>query len=170
MSTTVPERPPLGGSTLNRKWYLDVDTDATGTTPTWVGVFGITEFQDSLDSTLQDDSDFDSEGYKSQTKTAEAWALTFKAGRKVKASDATAYDEGQEFLRLKAGQMGPANSAKVRWYEMTPDGPRVEAYEGLAAVAYAPDGGGMDALSMATFTLTGQGKRVPVSHPDVVTP
>lgn len=155
---------PLGASTTNRKWYLDIDTGTV--TPEWTGVFGIQEFKDGLENTLQDDSDFDGEGWKSQTVSANAWMLELKCKRAVQAESATAYDPGQEVLRAAAQETGIANSVHVRWYEMEPGGPRVEAYEGFAAVSWSPDGGGMDALSTVTVTLTGQGKRVEITHPD----
>lgn len=157
-------RNPLGGSTLNRKWYLEVDTGTPGV-PVWAAVMGVMEFKPTQDSTLQDDSDFDGGGYKSSTKTAEAWSLEFKVARKVTTASATAYDPGQEKLRTLSAQMGPSNSAHVRWFEMTPSGPRVEAYEGNAAVSWSPDGGGMDALDVVSVTLTGQGQRTAITHP-----
>lgn len=156
---------PLGASTTNRKWYLDVDTSATSS-PTWVGVFGLLEFKDALEPTLQDDSDFDSEGWKSSTSTANMWSLEAKVKRAVTAASATAYDPGQEKLRAAAGLTGTGNRVHVRWYEMEADGPRVEAYDGYAAVTWSPDGGGMDALSTVSVTLTGQGKRNTIAHPD----
>jgi hypothetical protein len=156
---------PLGASTTNRKWYLDVNT-GTEALPVWTGVFGITEFTAPLDNTLQDDSDYDSDGYKSQTKTASQWSITGTVARKVTAASATAYDPGQEAIRLAADENGVANSVHVRWYEMEEGGPRVEAYEGRAAASWTPNGGAMDALSTAGFVLTGQGKRTAIAHPD----
>jgi len=155
---------PLGASTTNRKWYLDIDTSEDGT-PTWIGVFGIQEFKDALEGSLQDDSDFDGEGWQSQTTTANAWSIETKVKRAVTAALATAYDPGQEVLRLAAAETGIANRVHVRWYEMEPGGPRVESYEGYATVSWSPDGGDMTALSTVTVTLTGQGKRIPVAHP-----
>lgn len=165
MTSTVPERVPLGASTLNRKWYLDVDTSATAT-PTWIGVFGIGEFKPNVEATMQDDSDFDSGGYKSSTATALAWSLEFKVSRKTIAATPTSYDPGQEALRLAQDELGDGNRVHVRWYEMTPGGPRVEAYEGYAAVSWSPDGGSMDALDTVSVVLTGQGKRTAITHPD----
>lgn len=154
---------PLGATTTNRKWYVDVDTGTESAE--WTGIFGIQEFKDALEATLQDDSDFDGEGWKSQTNTANAWSLELKVKRAVKADSATAYDPGQEVLRAAAEETGVANSVHIRWYEMEPGGPRVEAYDGYAAVSWSPDGGGMDALSTVTVTLTGQGKRNHITHP-----
>lgn len=165
---TVPAIEQLGPSTLNRKWRLDVQTgqDATTQEPIWTPVRGRTEFQSAQEPTLQDDSDMDGDGWKSQSVTAQAWSLAFKLARKVDPSDETTYDAGQEALRLAANEMGVENAVHVRWYEMAPGGPRVEAYEGDAAVSWSPDGGGMDAFDFVSVTLTGQGRRVQIAHPD----
>jgi hypothetical protein len=162
---TATTKEPLGGSTTNRKWYLDVNTGTTAL-PVWIGVFGITDLTMGLDTTLQDDSDYDSEGYRSSTKTASQWNGTGTVRRGVTAADPTEYDPGQEVLRLAGDENGVANVVHCRWYEMEEDGPRVEAYEGHAAVSWSPNGGSMDANSTAGFTLTGRGKRVPITHPD----
>lgn len=156
---------PLGASTTNRKWYLDVNT-GTALLPTWTGVFGCTDLNFPLDNTLEDDSDYDSEGYGSQTKTGSQWSATGTVARKVTAADPEAYDPGQEAIRLAAEENGVDNSLHVRWYEMEPGGPRVEAYEGHAAATWSPNGGSPTALSTAGFTLNGQGKRTPITHPD----
>jgi hypothetical protein len=166
---TATTKVPLGASTLNRKWYLDVNTGSVAV-PVWVGVFGMLDFQPVLNPTLQDDSDFDSGGYKSSTVTALDWSATFKVSRKVQASAITQYDPGQEFLRLTSLTQGVLNSVQVRFYEMSPGGPRIEAFSGLAAVSWSPDGGAMDALDTVSVTLTGQGQRTSISHPDTVTP
>jgi hypothetical protein len=158
---------PLGASTTNRKWYLDVDTSTSGVA-SWVPVLGITNRAPNFDNAnLEDDSDFDSGGFQSQTKTAAGWAAQATVARKVTAADATAYDPGQEFLRTKSiGKFGPANSVKVRIYEMEPSGPRVEAYFGVAAVSWQEQGGAEQALDTVQFTLTGQGQLAAIAHPD----
>jgi hypothetical protein len=156
---------PLGAATLNNKWYLDVNT-GTHAIPTWTGVFGITEFQPVKDPTLKDDSDFDSKGWGSETVTKLAWSVSMKVVRKVKASDATSYDDGQEELRASSDMTGANNRVEVRFYEMTDGGPRVEAHQGYAAVSWNPDGGPMDALDIVSVTLTGQGELEPITHPE----
>lgn len=161
----VPAVEPLGPVTLNRMWYLDVNT-GTALLPVWVRVRGISDFKPDKDPTLQDDSDFDGEGWKSQAVTALGWSLECKAHRKVDATDATAYDDGQEFLRIASDGMGVENDVHVRWYEMTPDGPRVEAYDGHGTVVWKPDGGDMAALNTVSVTINGRGKRNSITHPD----
>lgn len=153
----------LGGSALNVT--ADGGGNLTTIVPTWIGVFGMMDFQPNQDDNLEKDSDFDSEGYESSTKTAEAWSLEFMVKRAVTAADATAYDPGQELLRAKSKLMGPANSITVRWYEMTPSGPQIEAYKGLAAVSWAPVGGSMEKIETVKVKLTGQGKRNDITHP-----
>lgn len=154
---------PLGASTTNRSWRLEVDTGTTPGTPVWTPVRGRTDFQPALNPTLQDDSDMDSGGYKSQTVTAIDWSLAFKVARKTDGAATPAYDAGQEALRLASNQMGVANSVHVRWFET--EAPKTEAYEGQAAVSWSPDGGGMDGLSTVSVTLTGQGQRLAVANP-----
>lgn len=154
---------PLGASTLVRKWYLDVSTDDGST---WVGVFGITEFKPALEGSMQDDSDFDGEGWLSEINSANRWKNEFKVRRGTLASDEKAYDPGQEILRLAGGKTGVENVVLCRWYEMEPGGPRVEAYQGKAAVSWSPDGGNTEALDTVSVVTSGRGKRKTISHPD----
>lgn len=136
--------------------------------PVWTVVRGRTDFTPGVDNTLQEDSDMDSTGWKSQTKTAAAWSLAFKVVRKaiasvVAAGSTSTYDPGQEALRVAADQFGPYNSVSCRWYKL--GAVRTEAYQGNASVGWSPDGGGMDGLDTASVTLTGQGPRVAITHP-----
>lgn len=158
-------RSPLGASTTNRKWYVDIDSSTTGTA-SWIALAGITELTPGVEGSLQNDGDFDGEGWGSQVNTLNAWTLEGKVRRGIMpGSTPPVYDPGQEILRLAAAETGIGNVVHVRWYEMEPDGPRVEAYEGYAAVSWSEDGGGVEALSMVSFTLTGRGKRETITHP-----
>ncbi len=162
---TVTTKVPLGAATLNRKWYLDVDVSATET-PTWVGVFGIKEFQPALAQTMQDDSDFDSDGYGSDTITQQKWSCTGKVNRKATATAPDEYDPGQERLRLAGQEVGSDNRVHIRFYEVNgAGGPQIEAYEGYASVSWNPDGGDQTVLSTVAFVLNGQGKRTAIAHP-----
>lgn len=167
MVNSIPARQQLGASTTNRKWYVDVFNPQGGVI---VPVMGIGEYKPKpSDPTLQDDSDFDGGGYKSSTVTAQTWGGEGKLHRKTRTSAQNAYDPGQEILRKAAKGMGASNSVRVRIYEMEPNGPRVEAYEGMVAVSWSPDGGGMDATDTVSFTLTGQGAPVDIVHPEGAT-
>jgi len=165
--TSIP-RVALGATTLNRKWFLDVDTTPTSTA-TWVGVFGMTEFKPGLDTTTQDTSDFAS-AWKGTQNTALAWKLEGKVKRAPTAASALAYDPGQEYLRAQAALVGVAGRTHVRWYEMEPSGPRVEAYEGYGTVTWTEDGGGQDAISMVSLVINGDGARTAITHPQPAVP
>lgn len=166
MVDTIPERVQLGASTTNRKYYLDVvDPDASGPGDEWVGVFGLQEGTPRpSEATTQDDSDFDGEGYKSQTVTALTWGFDGKVLRKLDGSDQTTYDPGQEILRKAAERVGAR--IKFRYYEMEPDGPRIEAKTGWGTPTWAPDGGNMESLDAVAFTITGRGKPLSTVHPE----
>jgi len=159
------DRTALAASTLNSKWWLDVNTSTYGS-PTWTPVAGIMEFKASKETTTQDDSDFDGSGYKSSVATALAWSIELKLARKPTVASATAYDAGQEVLRAASDLLGTANRKDVRWYEITASGPVTETYRGYCTVSWSEDGGGMDAADTVTCTLTGQGARSTFAHPD----
>ncbi len=156
---------PLGAATLMRKWYLDVN-DGSHDVPDWVGVFGMTDFKPAVEPVMKDDSDLDSSGWKSESPTALAWSLDFKLERKVVDGAPTTYNPGQEILRLASVALGVGNHVEVRWYEMTDGGPKVEAYMGYAAVQWKPAGGSMEDHDTVDVTLSGQGIRTPITHPD----
>lgn len=168
MADTSIARAGLGATTVNRKWYLDVDSAGSQASPTWVGVFGVTEFKPAKASTRQDTSDFSS-AWKGGQVTALEWSLEGKFKRATIANSAVAYDPGQEFLRTKSDSVGVAARVHLRWYEMEPSGPRVEAYEGWGTVEWSEDGGGMDANSTVTFKVNGDGARTPITHPQTGT-
>lgn len=166
MTATATERTALGDASLNRVWYLDVNT-GTVETPTWVPVNGISEFKDNLDVNPIDVSDFSSDGWSDSQGGTKSWGVETKVWRKRQVTAVT-YDPGQEFLRGLNGK-----SVHIRWYEMGGDGtegadafPRVEAYEGRASVKWAPDGGNFDAARSVTVTLTGKGPRLEIDHPE----
>ena len=165
---TATTKTPLGAATLVRKWFLDVNT-GTESSPVWLAVNGISDFKPTVNPTVQDTSDFDSEGAKGNTVTAYEWSVDLKVGRKTTAALATAYDPGQEVLRLASLEIGLANRVQVRFYEMSDDGPRVEAFSGWCAVSWTPDGGKMDATDGVSVKLSGDGKRTGITHPDTGT-
>lgn len=165
--TNLESGATLGAATLARKWVIDVDFNYnTGTsTPDWHRIRGIQDQSPSEDPETQDDSDYDSRGWKSEAVTAMGWGWELTVGRKT-AEDGVTYDPAQEYLRLKSLQMGPGNVAHVRAYEWNGvNGPRVQAYEGLVGVSYAEQGGDMTELSSAKINLTGRGARTDIPHP-----
>lgn len=161
----VTTKTPLGAATLNRKWRVDVNT-GTYASPNWLPLRGMGDFTQKVEAETQDTSDFDGEGWKSETVTALGWGLESKLGRKVKQDNPAAYDDAQELLRLASVQIGEGNVVDIRWYEYTGVGrPQVEAYRGFAGVKWSDEGGDMTATSTAALELPGQGARTPITHP-----
>lgn len=167
----APPRVPLGADTLARDWWTDVNI-GTFATPNWVPINGWTDLKPTFNPTTQDSSDYDSGGYKDSAVTAIEWGLTGKLGRKTVALTPTAYDPGQEVLRVAAEQMGNGNRVDVRFYK-NPGGigqagsnPRTEAYRGFSNVQWEPDGGGMEGLDTVSVTLGGKGQRTSITHPE----
>lgn len=176
--TTPPVRPLLGGSTLNRDYFIDVaevpvlPANATGTlaeilaaVDAWTPFMGVTDFTPHFATqTTQDTSDFDGGGYKDQDVTALAWGAEGKMIRKSRVTDPKAYDPGQELVRRHGFVMGADAPLLVRIYEYGDGGPREEAATGLATVSVDWDGGGMDATKSISWTISGKG-RPDTDHP-----
>lgn len=171
----APPRIPGGSDTLNRDVWIDVNS-GTHADPDWIPVNQWQELKLSITPTKQDSSDFDSEGYKDEAVTAIEWGIEGKVGRKSLAADGTAYDVGQEMLRVAAFELGAGNRVELRIYEMGGgvggggENPRVESYQGYANVQWVPDGGGMETLKTVSVTLGGKGALTPISTPDTGTP
>lgn len=169
MSTVPVARTQMGEALLNGTWWLDVNTGTTES-PTWTPVNGIYDFKDALDTKDVDVSDFSSDGWADSQYVGKSWGVDLKVWRKRQLA-ASAYDPGQEYLRLRAGGV-----AEIRFYEMSGDGttanghPRTEAYTGFVGVKWSPDGGKVDDPKSVSVTLTGKGKRTSITHPKPNTP
>lgn len=147
-------------STLARKWKLDVNTGSIAV-PVWTPVRAVGELKPTMDTNLEEDSDYDSEGYGSEVKTELKWGIEVKILRKIGVTSST-YDLGQETLRTAADAFGSAGTPQVRWYDRD-GGP--EAYSGFASVSWEPEGGDTKALDTVTVKLSGNGKRTAITNP-----
>lgn len=164
---TAPTFPVLGASTVVRKWIFEVNTTPSASA-TWAMIGAVTNSVFKPDAAnLEDDSDMQSGGAGSQTKTAGSASIALTVSRKPLAATPTAYDIGQEFLRAHGiGKYGVDNSVKMRICEYTPGGgPRIEAYTGSFACEWDPQGGGNTALDLVGINLAGQGFCAPITHP-----
>ena len=144
--------------TLARSKRCDISTDG-GTT--WLQIYGINDFNDEIDPTMADASDYATDGWASSVKTLQGWKLTLKANRK------RAADEGAEdpaFVALRAARLsfGAAGKVSVRWGRT--DGLE-EAYQGRADVAMSPSKTGVADLDEWQIELTGDGKAEAITVP-----
>lgn len=137
--------------------YLPAATDEPG----WSKMRALTSFKPSLDNNMEDDSDFDGEGYQSSAKTAIGWKLETEVGRKV--SKVTGdYDPTQEYVRDQSEKFTPDDEVHLRWYRRSGRGP---GYEGWASPEWEENGEKYSDLSTASITFNGQGKRELIANP-----
>jgi hypothetical protein len=150
-------------SALARKWRVDIDSNPADPGETWVQIKGVSEYKDSINPNLEDDSVYDDEGWGGQTKTALAQQIEIKIIRRHDPSDETSYDPGQELVRAAAREFGADGQVHLRWYDRF-GGP--EAYDGWFEVQWVPDGGPHTALETVVVTFFGKGKPTAISNPN----
>lgn len=167
-------------STLARDWAFQVNT-GTADLPEWVFVRGLSKFSMATSPTMQDDSDIDSEGYKSQIATAIQMTFNGEGKRKGESAAGTfTQDPGQAALREAGRQMGLGNVIEARAWRT--DGVQ-EGYESNFSVEWTDVDGGNEDLDSFTFVLMSRGKprainpvidatgdSVDLGEPDPVTP
>lgn len=145
--------------TVNSAWRVDVDTSATET-PSWTQVRAANNISPTVNSTVQDATDYDSEGWGSDAVTLRKWQIGLGLLRKAAADGS--YDPGQEALRSASESL---DLVHLRWYDRSSS--EGEAYEGSALVQWAPAGGDAAGLQTVNVTLLGQGARTSITNPTV---
>lgn len=166
---TLTTRTPLGADTFVHKWCVDVnDTGGGGTfaVPVWAPILGTNDFTFAIEPSMEDNGDFDSPGWGSETATSRKWKAETTLLRKTKETTPTEYDDGQELCRDAGFYLGALNRVDVRVYEHTVGGPKAEAYRGFASVQWVPTGGDNKALEKVKLTLSGSGELTKITHPD----
>lgn len=161
----VTSRTPLGAPTHYRGLWVDVADIGSSA---WLPVMGTENTQFNPDApTVNDVTDNDSGGFKSNSKDAATWSLTTSVFRKTLVSDPTSYDPGQNFVRDHSiGKFGAENTFQARVYEMEPGGPRDEAYLGVVNSSWEPQQGPPDGDVQVNITLNGNGILTKIAHPD----
>ncbi|MDQ0854780.1 hypothetical protein QFZ79_002891 [Arthrobacter sp. V4I6] len=133
-------------------WTLEVAAYTTGAEPTtYTRVYGITNYTPpGVSKSLEDDSDFDSGAWGSQTATG----LDYEISGTVKVPVATATaDPGQAILR--AAGKGVGEDGYVHFRTVKKDG--ATGHKGLADASFTEGGGARTDLTTAEFTLAGRG-------------
>lgn len=136
-------------------WVLEVAPFTTGAEPTtYTRVRGITDFTPpGVEKNLEDDSDFDSEGWASQVATG----LEYEISGTVKVPRASmSVDPGQAIL--KAAGKGLAESGIIHFRTFKRGG--TEGHKGTADCTFTEGGGKRTDLTTAEFTLAGRGALV----------
>ncbi len=155
-------RPPNSASLFTfraAEWAFQIYNDAD--VPLFVR--GLSKFEPQNDPTMQDDSDIDSEGWKSELVTAQKLNINFEGLMKGEKSGGTVTpDPGAALLRAKGKDKGYDNIVKARYWR-TDD--LNEAFEHYFAVKWTDVGGSNEDLQKFTGTLSGRGKPTPIAKP-----
>ena len=151
----TPAKPGYSGglaSTLARDNALQVK----GPDGKWVFVRGLSKISPKFQGSMQDDTDIDGEGYKSQISTAIQFTIETEGKRKGTFSqDKFVQDPGQVILREAGEHMGYQNVIQARTWRT--DGVD-QAYEAAFTVEYSTGDGGIEDLDTFTATLMSRGK------------
>lgn len=148
--------PSTGTPVTNSKWRLDVDLDTTNGSGNWVQAKGMSNFVPSVPAQVEDNTDYDTDGWGADAVTARKFSNSATLRRHKYAG---ARDPGQEALRAAADA---GTLIHCRWYERTADG---EAYDGWVLVQWEPQGGSPTGISEVSATLLGQGARNVIANP-----
>lgn len=145
---------------LARRFRTEINM-GTDVAPDWQLVPAIYEFVPKIEGVDQDDSDYDSDGWGSDVRTARKWALEIKMRHKL---DAVTQAENpvQAKLRLAGRSVGASATVKVRWYDRN-GGP--EAESGEALVSWESDGGDQEQSDNVTVMLKGRGTLTAITNP-----
>ncbi|MGV8875497.1 MAG: phage tail tube protein [Rhodococcus sp. (in: high G+C Gram-positive bacteria)] len=161
-------KPPNSASLFTFRaaaWAVQINT-GTFDVPLWVWLRGISKFEPKQTPTKQDDSDIDSEGYKSELVTAQKLDITVEGKMKgAKSLSSVTPDPGATFLRDKGTQVGYDNIVELRYWR-TDD--IDEGYRHFFAAEYSDVGGGNEDLQNYSAMLSGRGKPTKIARPSTV--
>ncbi|WP_131104025.1 phage tail tube protein [Ornithinimicrobium sufpigmenti] len=153
MSVTIPEITAREASP-NSTWRLAVKGAEEGSR---IPVAGLNSFARTRPTTTADNSDFNSGFYGSDVPVQAKITVTATVLRR---NDGSAYDAGQEALRIASEQ-----SDLIEVYYWDTAFPEAESYEAEAYVQWAPQGGVGTALQAVNITLNVQGADREVANP-----
>lgn len=143
------------GQLLARRYQMDVSNDGTN----WVPFKGIQDFAPSEKPTVTDTTDFDTDGFVSNTKTLTEWTLTVKAKRPTNAG---VMDPGQEIVRATQYQFGGTSLVYVRWYDR--DG-QPDAWQGIAVPEWTISKSAVADVEEITVKFDATGPLTSISNP-----
>lgn len=159
---TTPDTSGMS-ATLARHWNVRVREPGSGDAG-WKWIKGINSFNDPVNKTQQDSSDYHSGSWTDSTSTEVGWTLEVGVQRKLDSSGEP--DEGVELCRSKQAALGVDDRIEVAWWrsDSLPD-----SFQGFASVAFVSTGGAPNALQGGTLTFTGKGARNEVAKPTTAT-
>jgi hypothetical protein len=150
---------------LTRRYRLQINL-GTLTVPLWSTVIGIVEFKPSVEPEIQDDTDYESDGWKGNTKTLQGWQIEAKISHKYDPVTKL-YHPTHVALEAASEAFGDASYVDLRYFDRFGKG---SGRRGRALVTWEPEGGEASELDQVSITLTGDGPLETIDNPLTVSP
>ena len=145
---------------LARRYRTQINLGTTAA-PDWQTVLGVVDFKPAVDPVIQKDSDYESGGWRGNTKTAQGWMVELKISHKYD-PDTLLYHPTHTALKDASEAFGTGSRVEIRYFDR--DG-KPDARQGTAVVTWKPDGGDDEQLDRVTVTLTGDGQLTSITNP-----
>lgn len=133
---------------LARRYRTDVNM-GTFEVPVWTLLPGVVEFSPPVEPVNQTDTDYESDGWKGNTKTAQEWSIELKLSHKMD-TVGNELNAVHQYLKGASRNFGAESIVHLRYYDRNGT---TDAQEGYAIVTWAPEGGDMEQLDQVTVTF-----------------
>lgn len=153
---------PTETTALVRRWRLQIDMSEAVDGSDWQTIFGVNDFTPPMpDPNIEDSSDYESEGWNDNEKTAQGWEMSLTINRKTN-DQVKVFHPTHEKLRAAAFGFGSNSRAHLRWFDRNG---LPEAYEGTGIVQWENSGGEHTDLDQPELTITGKGALLLIDNP-----
>lgn len=153
---------------LARRYRWEVNLGSVAV-PDWRPVPGVTEFKPPVTPITQADFDYDSDGWKGYTKTAQEWAIEAKVSHKED-DNGNEIDPVHAFMRAASRNLGGDEVVHMRWYDRRGNS---DAQEAHGIITWAEEGGDaeqLDAVSVTVAPSAVDPALTPIDNPVATTP
>jgi hypothetical protein len=137
---------------LARRYRVRINLGTT-LVPDWQILLGVVEFKPATTPKIENDSDYENEGWTGNTKTAQAWELEAKISHKANPTTGEFHPTHVK-LRDVSRAFDEDSLVEVQYFDRNG---RDDAWQGWALVTWAPEGGDHEQLDRVSVKFTGDG-------------